>query len=251
MGAVELSDGTRVNCLVDDFLWPWAGAVPVFMVHGFARNGRFWDRWVPDVAADRRVYRPEIRGCGESPPPPEDFVFDAERLVEDLVEVMDRLELDRVHWVGERLDRGVYPLGEQSTAAALSKYGVREWCARTIDHRLDTRRADPRLVDWFAEQMARTPARVAAGLTECFGAVDVGDRVEAIAAPALLLAGDASDWVIEQQRATLRRLPRARLEVLADYGHGINVLAPAACVRAAVAFWNDVEAKGEPCSTAG
>lgn len=282
MALVELSDGARVNCFVDDFLWPWTRGVPAFLVHGFARNGHFWDRWVPGVAGDRRVYRPEIRGCGDSPAPPDDFAFSARGLAADLVDVMDRMGLERVHWVGEHsgsllgmlaglehpqriaslvlcdaptrvpahIHGGVYTLGEKSTAAALMKYGVREWCAQTIDHRLDPRHADPHIAEWFIEQMGRTPARAAAGLTDCFGAVDIADRIEAISAPVLLLTGDASDWIIEQQRTLVERLPSARLQVFEGYGHGVNVLEPEACVRAAVAFWDEIEAKEYECNPA-
>jgi pimeloyl-ACP methyl ester carboxylesterase len=274
MPLVALADGTSLNCIVDDFLWPWQDGVPVFVVHGFARNAHFWDRWVPALAAsDRRVYRPEVRGCGASPAPPEGYAYDAGRLADELVEVMDGLGLERVHWVGEhsgsllgllvalqrperiaslvlcdaptrvpeRIHSGVYPLGEKSTADALIKHGVGEWCAKTIDYRLDTRRAAPGLVDWYVQQMARTPVAVAAGLTNCFGAVDLGERVADVAAPTLLLSGGASDWIIEQQQATVARMPDARIEVFEGYGHGLNVLEPAACVAAAVAFWDQLQ----------
>ena len=66
MAEVTLEDGARIHCMVDDHLWPWEERVPVFMVHGFGRNARFWDPWVAEVAKSRPVYRPEVRGCGES-----------------------------------------------------------------------------------------------------------------------------------------------------------------------------------------
>ena len=48
---------------VDDYLWPWQEPTPVVMLHGFARNARFWNRWVPAIADTRRVYRPELLGA--------------------------------------------------------------------------------------------------------------------------------------------------------------------------------------------
>lgn len=270
MATVALPDGTALNCLVDDFHRPWEESVPVFMVHGFGRNARFWDSWVPRVAARHRVYRPEIRGCGDSPVPPRDFEFEAADLAADLLHVMDRLGLARVHWVGEhsgsllgmmvalaepsriaslvlcdapthiprRIHNDVYPMGEPSTAAALEKYGVAAWCAKTIDYRLDTRHADPRLVAWYIEQMGRTPVHVAAGLTNCFGRVSIADRVGDVVSPTLLLVGGASGWVAEQQIAAADRLPDARTVVFDDYGHGVNLLAPDRCVDAALRFWH-------------
>lgn len=270
---VALPDGAELNCLVDDYRWPWEDEVPVFMVHGFGRNAHFWDCWVPRVADRRRVYRPEIRGCGDSPVPPKDFEFEAANLATDLLHVMDSLGLERVHWVGEhsgsllgmmvaltepsrvaslvlcdapthiprRIHNDVYPMGEPSTAAALEKYGVAQWCAKTIDYRLDTRHADPRLVAWYVEQMGRTPVHVAAGLTNCFGRVSIADRIEEVAAPTLLLIGGASGWVAEQQLASAARLRNARTVVFDDYGHGANLLAPDRCVTEALTFWRSLD----------
>lgn len=273
MPTVRLPDGAEANCLVDDFLWPWDTSTPVFMVHGYARNARFWDPWVPGVSARHRVYRPEIRGCGESAVPPPSFHFDAMDLAADLLHMLDDLGLDRVHWVGEhsgsllgmvlalsapdriaslvlcdapthiprRIHNDVYPMGEASTADALAKYGVAQWCAKTIDYRLDTRHADPRVVEWYIEQMGRTPVHVAAGLTNCFGRVSIADRIGEIQAPTLLLIGGASGWVAEQQLASVERLPDARSLVFEDRGHGVNLLAPDRCVAAALSLWQEVD----------
>jgi pimeloyl-ACP methyl ester carboxylesterase len=273
MTEVILEDGARIHCLVDDHLWPWEDRVPVFMVHGFGRNARFWDPWVAEVAKRRPVYRPDVRGCGGSSVPPEDYAFDAYALVDDLVQVLDGLGLPKVHWVGEHsgslmgmvvalehperiaslvlvdspthipdeIHHGVYPLGEETTSAALAKFGVAGWCARTIDYRLDTAHADPRLVEWYIAQMGRTPVHVASGLTNCFHGVNIADRVGGIAAPALLLSGGASGWVMEQQKALAETLPRGRIRIWPEYGHGVNLLDPTGCVAESVAFWDAVD----------
>ena len=55
MPMIPVADGLSVNCAVDDYLWPWDTPTPVVMMHGFARNARFWNRWVPAVAESRRV----------------------------------------------------------------------------------------------------------------------------------------------------------------------------------------------------
>jgi|SRR5436305_7199788 len=51
MPRIALPEGASIHCIVDDFLWPRDGSTPVLMMHGFARNATFWNRWVPD---DRR-----------------------------------------------------------------------------------------------------------------------------------------------------------------------------------------------------
>src|SRR5690348_13489608 len=64
MPTIRLDEGLFVHCAVDDYLWPWEASTPVLMMHGFARNATFWNRWVPAIAESRRIYRPDLLGCG-------------------------------------------------------------------------------------------------------------------------------------------------------------------------------------------
>ena len=64
MPRIALPEGVSIHCAVDDFLWPWDRSTPVLMMHGFARNATFWNRWVPAIGESHRVYRPDLLGCG-------------------------------------------------------------------------------------------------------------------------------------------------------------------------------------------
>src|SRR5207253_8860062 len=99
--AIPGADGLALHCAVDDYLWPWQDPIPVVMLHGFARNARFWNRWVPAIAETRRVYRPELIGCGESNVPPASYRFTPQGIAEQIIATLDALSLARVHWVGE------------------------------------------------------------------------------------------------------------------------------------------------------
>jgi hypothetical protein len=54
MPSIPLDEGLSLHCAVDDYLWPWETPIPVLMMHGFARNAKFWNRCVPRVA-DRAI----------------------------------------------------------------------------------------------------------------------------------------------------------------------------------------------------
>jgi pimeloyl-ACP methyl ester carboxylesterase len=70
MPKIRLAEGLSLHCAVDDYLWPWeTAATPVLMMHGFARNASFWGRWVPAIAGSRRIFRPNLLGCGRSDVP--------------------------------------------------------------------------------------------------------------------------------------------------------------------------------------
>jgi pimeloyl-ACP methyl ester carboxylesterase len=272
MPMIPVSNGLSLHCAVDDYLWPWEQSVPVVMMHGFARNARFWQRWVPPIADTRRVYRPELLGCGESDTPPGDYRYTPETIARQVIAALDALSLERVHWVGEssggiigvllaaayperiaslvlcntpgRISneiKRIYALDRESASAAMRAYGVGEWCRRTLGYRLDVEHADPRLCDWVVAEMDRTAPAVAAAMHDCFEGVDTQPLLAGIAVPTLLLCGDRSPIAAAQQRALAERLPRARLDLFEGYGHGVNLLVPERCARASLDFWRAIE----------
>jgi len=272
MPMIPVADGLSVHCAIDDYLWPWQIPIPVLMMHGFARNARFWHRWVPPVAESRRVYRPELLGCGESDVPPADYRYTAEAIAGQVIAVLDALSLDRVHWVGEssggiiglllaaarperiaslvlcntptRISqeiRRIYALDKSSSSEAMRAYGVGPWCRQTLGYRLDLDHADPKLQDWVVAEMDRTPPDVATAMHDCFETVDTLPLLPGIKAPTLMLSGDKSQIASASQRAFAERLPNARLELIEGVGHGVNLLQPERCARASLDFWRAIE----------
>ena len=272
MPTVRLAAGLSVHCAVDDYLWPWQASSPVLMMHGFARNATFWNRCVPAIAETRRIYRPDLLGCGASDAPASEYSYTAQNIEAQILAVLDAFSLARVHWVGEssggiigmmlaaahpariaslvlcntptRISneiRKTYSLDQESTAAAIKAYGTGEWCRRTLDYRLDLDHASEQLREWCIAEMGKTRANIAAALHECFEAVDLQPVLRTVTTPVLLLSGDKSPIASEQQKIFAETLPDGRLELFAGYGHGINLLQPERCARAALDFWRKVE----------
>jgi len=272
MPMIRLDEGLSLHCAVDDYLWPWEQPTPVLMLHGFARNATFWNRWVPAIADSRRIYRPDLLGCGASDAPAAGCRFTPQSIAGDVLAVLDALSLARVHWVGEssgglvglllanahpdriaslvlcntptRISdeiKGIYALDRESTPAAIRAYGTGEWCRRTLGYRLDLEHATAQLREWCIAEMDRTRPDVAAALHECFESVDVAPFLAGIKAPVLLLSGDKSRIASEQQRILAQTLPHGRLDLFAGYGHGVNLLQPERCAHAALGFWRAAE----------
>ena len=187
MPSVEVEPGVRLNCCVDDFLWPWDEQIPVVLQHGAMRNADFWNPWIPLLGASHRIFRPETRGCGQSSIPPLDYVYTEDGLVTDTLRILDFFQLERVHWIGEggggrlglllakhapeRLVSLVLcdtpaeindattrsnHMGQVDSAVALSKFGAAGWIRETLGKHLDMSRASPQLGDWYVEQVGRT-----------------------------------------------------------------------------------------------
>ncbi len=272
MPMVRLDEGFSLHCAVDDYLWPWQKPTPVLMLHGFARNANFWNRWVPTIAAGRRIYRPDLPGCGASEIPVDSYHFTPEGIAGAITAVLDSMALPPVHWVGESSGgivglmlaathperiaslvlcntpvripdevRGIYALGRDSTAAAIRALGTGEWCRQTLGHRLDLDHASPVLRQWCIAEMNKTRPDIAASLHECFESIDVEPLLPGIEAPALLVSGDKSSIASAQQQVLADRLPHGRLQLFEGYGHGINLLQPRRCARAAFNFWREIE----------
>jgi 3-oxoadipate enol-lactonase len=272
MPTIRLAEGLSVHCAVDDYLWPWDRPTPVLMMHGFARNAAFWNRWVPAIAESRRIYRPDLLGCGASDVPASGYGYTAQKIEAQILAVLDAFSLARVHWVGESSGgiigmllaathpariaslvlcntptripneiRKTYSLDQESTAAAIRAHGTGEWCRRTLGYRLDLEHASQQLREWCIAEMDKTRPDIAAALHECFEAVDLQPLLPTVRAPVLLLSGDTSPIASEQQKILAEALPDGRLELFAGYGHGINLIQPERCARVALDFWRNVE----------
>jgi pimeloyl-ACP methyl ester carboxylesterase len=274
MATVRLPEGLSLHCAVDDYLWPWEVPTPVLMMHGFARNATFWNRWVPPIAGSRRIYRPDLLGCGLSDAPAEGYRFTPAKIEAEILAVLDTISLPRVHWVGEssggiiglllaaarperiaslvlcntptRISdeiRGIYALGQESTAAAIRARGTGAWCRQTLGYRLDLDHSSEALQEWVIAEMDKTRPDIAAALHDCFESIDLRPLLAGINAPVLLLSGDKSRIASEQQKILADTLPYGRLELFAGYGHGVNLLQPERCARVALDFWRTAEAE--------
>ena len=246
-------------------------STPVLMHHGFARNATFWRRWIPFLTATRRVYRPEVRGCGKSDVPSRDFKVSPDSLVADALRVMDAMGLERVHWVGEssgglvgiylaakhperlaslvlcnppvvvqEIGGSTFSLDASSPADALMKYGTAEFCRRTLPTRLDMEHAGADLQEWYISEIGKTPDFVAAQLLDCFYAIDTQAILRSVSTPVLLLCGDKSKSFPHQQIME-REMKNARLKKFAGYGNAIGMLAPEACAQEAMSFWESFD----------
>ena len=82
-----------------------------------------------------------------------------------------------------------------------------------------------------------TRFRSAAAMHDCFEGVDTLPLLPGIKAPVLLLSGDKSPIASAQQQTFAETLPNGRIESFAGVGHGVNLLKPERCARAATSFW--------------
>ncbi|HHM8127198.1 TPA: alpha/beta fold hydrolase [Pseudomonas aeruginosa] len=91
-----------VELFYRDYASQGAGT-PVLCLHGFMRNSRDFEQLAPRLAEGRRVIAPDLRGRGHSTrmTSAADYHFDL--LIEDMWELLDHLNIDRVVILGTTL----------------------------------------------------------------------------------------------------------------------------------------------------
>jgi 3-oxoadipate enol-lactonase len=212
-----------------------------------------WSPQVPALTTQYRVLRYDQRGHGDSPTPPGPYDFSD--LGQDVLDMLDRLEIERAHFCGlsmggatgmwlafnapERIDKLVLlctsahfgnPEMWQERAAAVraegtdvvADAGIGRWFTDGFRER------EPALMERYRAMIASQDDE---GYALCCGAlerVDLRDELSRIAADTLVIAGAQDPSTPPEPHAKLiaERIPSAQLEVLDPAAHLANVERP-------------------------
>lgn len=246
-------NGDEFHYHLDDFSDPWRHAEPVLLHHAAGGNLHRWRGWVPTLARQHPVARFDMRGHAGTPPP-EDLRFSLPELAADIARVMDGLEIEKAHLVGAsaggivslrfahdfpdrlhsltlvastpRLARMGVNMDAGAWRRILEQEGTRAWLLSDTDKRFgpDT---DRRVIEWYADEGARTTALAVLALQGCLLAEDLTTLLPGIIVPTLILAASQDDITpLEVQRLMAVQVPRATLEVFDGVGHNMKVEIP-------------------------
>ena len=86
---------TRAKLHVED---SGGSGYPVVLAHAIGCDGRMWEDLAPRLASRYRVLRVDARGHGRSPVTPRPYSLAG--LAGDFAALLDRLGIERAHWVG-------------------------------------------------------------------------------------------------------------------------------------------------------
>ena len=253
------SDGLRLAYYIDDFTNPWTKAPTLLLLHAAMGSARRWFGWIPHLARDWRVVRLDLRGHGASQVPPADTPLTLERLVGDVVELLDHLGLGATHVVGN--SAGGY-LGQQlamtrpERVTSLSLYGstpglknsqapswipqiqakgMRGFLAETIRDRLP-RDADPGLVEWFLDEAAKNDPAYIGKFVLLMASYDWSGEVDRIACPTMVVIPGAETVGSLANYEPFRRLKDVEFKVYDGLPHNICDAVPDRCAGDLRAF---------------
>src|SRR5215472_9162662 len=87
----------------DDWLGPpWVKPEPALLIHGAGESSAAWFGWVPQLAQQFRVLRPDLPGFGRSPVR-DDFEWSVANLAALINQFLDTLGIESAHLIGAKL----------------------------------------------------------------------------------------------------------------------------------------------------
>jgi len=245
---------------VNDFTDPWRKPEAVLMVHGNHEGGMAWYGWVPQLARYYKVVRPDTRGFADSTPMPRDFPWSMDLVIDDFVQLMDSLSIERFHLVGAKIGGTIArafaarrpdrvrtltvvgspePLrgdGKAALLKAIEEEGIESRARSGMAKRLGTD-FPPEAVEWWIKFMGRTPLTSVLGFVNAINFTDISADIPKIKCPMLVITTEGSSLAsVEQTRAWQEQVPGSELLVLPGNSYHIAVTNPERCARATVDF---------------
>jgi 3-oxoadipate enol-lactonase len=263
MPSVRIDSTLEMHYLVDDFTDPWREAETILMIHGNAERGQAWYGWVPHLARQFRVVRPDTRGFGESTPMPRDHKWSVDEIIDDYLALMKHLGIERFHMIAAKFggtiarrfaarapqqvrtltvvgtpppawDRG----GVKAAHAVdeLDKIGVEGWARKNMGGRLGS--SFPKEgVEWWTQLMGKTALSSLAGFGDTVPYTDVSADLPRIQCPTLVITTERSALgSVESTRAWQTTIPNSELVVLPGDSYHVAATDPDLCAEATLKF---------------
>jgi len=259
----------RLYYEIDDYTDPWKEAPAILLQHGYARSSKFWHAWVPYLSRYYRVIRPDWRGMGQSDAdfdPRTGITFAA--YLKDYEDLLDHLGIESVHFCGEssagtlgmvfaadcpkrirtltiisapvamtEADKKSALPGFSSRQEMLRKLGPRGWLEASNAGRRYPADADPGMLRWSVDEMAKSDVEMLVAMFELVSNADAAPYLPKIAAPVLALYPEGGVITNEEHLELLRsRLRDVSIVRVASRSHSISYTSPATCAGEVLHF---------------
>jgi pimeloyl-ACP methyl ester carboxylesterase len=250
-------NGQKTHVLVDGFTDPWLRSEAILIQHGFARHSVFWYHWIPFLSRHYRIIRRDARGHGLSSYPLRDspYAYTAKTIVDEIVDTLDQLKIEKVHFLGESTSGMVgsilaarYPerlrsliicsspsflppgalelfsFGYPSWPVACRKLGSRGWGEALSKVPGTVSVPDPEYVKWWIDQVSVSDGEGLASYAEFLSGLDARPYYQDIEVPMLILApANSAATRLEEQRGIQDQVKGSQLVVIEGKGHEIYV----------------------------
>lgn len=239
----------------DYFGEPWRKPEPAVLIHGNDESSLVWFGWMPRIAKELRVIRPDLPGFGRSKVPA-GFVWSLPNLATFVAQVLDKAGIESAHIIGAKTGGAIamqfaadYP-GRTRTLSVVSGPASVIVIANPSPipqrDRLGSA-ASKEMVDYWNMLFSTAPEEGTNGLHTALSQFDLArDGVlQRIKAPSLVITADKSALQsVEKVRKYQLAIPKSRLVVLHSDAYHIAAANADECVTNILAFIKETKQKG-------
>ena len=232
----------------DDWLGePWRTPEPVVLIHGNDESSVEWYAWVPRMAQEYRVIRPDLPGLGHSNVP-SGFQYSLANLARFVTQVMDKAGVESAHIVGAKTGGSVamrfaadYP---RRTRTLVVVGGPAKPLAIANPSPIPQRdrlgsNAPREMVEYWNTLFSRPDREGVKGLGEAMSKFDLAKEgvLQRISAPTLVITADRTKMhSVEEARAYQVQIPNSRLVVIQSDAYHIAAANADECLGHTLAF---------------
>jgi len=232
----------------DDFFGePWRKPEAVVLIHGALESGIVWYAWVPALAKQYRVLRPDLPGCGLATVPA-GFNWSFTGLAAYIASVLDKAGVEAAHIVGAKTGG---PIAMQFAADFPSRtrtLSVVSGPASVITitnpspvpqkDRLGSS-ASAEMIEYWTRMEKNAPQAGTQGLNAALSSFDLerDGVLQRIKAPSLIITADRSALQsVDKVRKYQQAIRDSRLVVMSSDAYHLAVAKPDECVASVLAF---------------
>ena len=231
----------------DWFGEPWRKPEAAVLIHGNDESSIVWYAWMPRMAEQFRVIRPDLPGFGRSKVPA-GFEWSLKSLATFVARVLDKAGIDRAHIIGAKTGGAIamqfaadYPDRTLPLSVASGPASVIQISNPSPIPQRDRlgSHAPKEMVEYWNTMFGSAPEQGTKGLRIALSKFDLArDGVlQRIKAPALIMTADKSALQsVEKVRAYQRLIPNSRLVVLDSDAYHIAAANADECVTNVLTF---------------
>jgi len=245
---VELAPGLHMHYREDWLGAPWGNPEVALLIHGGMESGEAWFGWVPRMAQQFRLFRPDLPGFGQSTVPT-DFEWSLENYAAVLATFLDKMGVSSAHIVGAKTGgaiamqfAGAYPQRTRSLILASGPFSPPAPNGNPPDELRFGSSAPKEEIEFFDKIKDATSPRTRAGLAKVLAGINLDLVLPRITAPTLVITSDRGalqslDAVLHYQP----KIPNSRLLVLTSDAFHVAVANADECVTNTLAFIRETQ----------
>src|SRR6266581_264685 len=226
---------------------PWRKPEPVVLIHGNDESSVEWYAWVPRMAQEYRLIRPDLPGLGHSDIP-RGFEYSLANLATFVTKVMDRAGVDSAHIIGAKTGAAVamrfaadYPKRTRTLVVVgglAATFKIADPSPIPQRDRLGSN-ASKEMIAYWNTLFTRPDREGVKGLNKSLSNFDLAKEgvLQRITAPTLVITADRTKMhSVEKARAYQVQIPNSRLVVIRSDAYHIAAANADECVTHTLAF---------------